>query len=110
MKAPPKISPKQIKLLEAVIEETRKVGCPPPEKRIKELMGGDTNTWVVLSVLRERGYIAQPYASGPWVPLMDPLGTRFRLALLEDADDDKAPCNDDKAPSNADSNAQEAKP
>ncbi len=76
------LTPKQAQVLEVIIQQTRESGCPPTETRIKEVMQL-TSVWRMLDAMREKGYLAQPFKAGAWVPLMTPEGCPLRLHLVE---------------------------
>ncbi len=78
----------QVEVLSAVIEQTRSLRCPPTATHVNDVIGRDVRT--TLKELKWMGYIAQPLARGPVVPLRSPDGARLRLELVED-DPDQEP-------------------
>lgn len=75
------LSDRQKKVLEAIISDVAASGAPPTQGRIADLTKLPS-PHQVLKALTEKGYIKQPYAAGPWVPLLDLDGTPLRLELV----------------------------
>lgn len=80
MPGPRNPTPNQRKVLQVVIDETRK-GCPPNTTAVMNIVG-DPTAWRVLQSLQKRGMIHQPHPSGAWIPLRDAEGRSMRLELV----------------------------
>jgi hypothetical protein len=76
-----KLTKKQAQVLGVIINETRRVGCPPNMRTVEEHLG-DPNIWRVVMSLQKWGYIAQPFPAGAWIPLQDAEGRSMRLELV----------------------------
>lgn len=70
----------QSEVLNAVIEQTLKWGCPPGATHMKGAIGRDVRG--TLDQLEDAGYLAHPFPRGPYVPIRDAQGRELQLTVL----------------------------
>jgi len=76
----------QAKCLQTIIDLTRKDGCPPTRKVVREAMGwkgfGGASEDYTLRQLLHKGYLKQPHDRGPLVAAKSPDGSPLVLKLV----------------------------
>lgn len=72
-------------ILQHLIKESQRV-CPPTLGRLSEVSGVNYSvTKNALVALLKKGYVEQPYKSGPYIPLKDVNGNDLEWTLVKKA-------------------------
>jgi len=83
------LSKLQVRYLAAMVELLTWHGVPAPLNVVRSHIGRDTahtgsssSERAVLTGLKRKGYLAQPYRSGPYLPLYDAQGRKVTVRVL----------------------------